>query len=333
MSDATEERRWDSNARQIHAEAATWIECRESLTWNDVEKSAFEAWLAASPAHMVAFLRAEDVWHRADRLRALSQFARRPQLSRQSQKKTHVRILGFGVVAATLAVVGILAVQFLPSKPPTLYTTRVGGHETLVLSDGSRIELNTNTALRVSLAGARRQVWLDRGEAFFDIRHDSSRPFLVIAGKRRIVDLGTKFIARTSPAQLEVTLVEGRARVEIPDSKSGIRAASLMPGEVAIATDHAVSVVTQSPDRLARELGWRRGVLVFDATPLAKAVMEFNRYNKHQLVVADNALARKAIDGTFRANDEEAFLEVMHDLIGLHIERKSSKTIISRAPK
>ncbi len=325
MSSAPEQGREDTNARQIHAEAAAWIERRESSTWNDAERTEFETWLSKSVAHTVAFLRAEDVWRRADRLRALGRPERRP-ISR-SRRAVFAKVGAAGIV---LTVLGVLGGQFYRAPTLSSYATPIGGREVLTLKDGTRIELNTNTALRVAINRSERKVWLDRGEAFFDVRHNAKLPFVVIARNRRVIDLGTKFLARTSSARLEVALVEGSARVESDGANKKTNSAVLTSGDVAFATDDAVSITTKPVATLTKELGWRRGVLIFDRTSLADAVADFNRYNQQQLVIADSALGFKKIDGTFRATDEDAFLEAMHDLVGLSIKRSNGEVIISR---
>ncbi len=68
--------------------------------------------------------------------------------------------------------------------------------------------------IRVANEANPRKIWLDRGEAYFQIKHDSSRPLTVMTRSYRIVDLGTKFLVRQEDDRLEVSLVEGRARFE-----------------------------------------------------------------------------------------------------------------------
>jgi transmembrane sensor len=118
--------------------------------------------------------------------------------------------------------------------------------------------------------------------------------------------------------------------VESDGADKKTNSAVLTSGDVAFATDDAVSITTKPAATLTKELGWRRGVLIFDRTSLADAVADFNRYNEQQLVIADSALESKKIDGTFRATDEDAFLEAMHDLVGLSIKRSNRKVLISR---
>lgn len=329
MSEAPEEHRWNANARQIHSEAASWIERRESATWDEAEKAQFEAWLSQSSAHMVAHLRAEDVWRRADRLRALSRPLRRTMPPGSAQRSKSVVLRG----CVALVVIGTFAAatgEYMLPTSPKVYATPIGGRETLTLDDGTQIDLNTDTVVRVSQASSQRMVWLEKGEAYFDVKYDAAHPFTVMAGQRRITDLGTKFLARNAGAHFEVALMEGSARVDSINAKGLDRSAVLTPGDVAIATDDAVSVTSRAPNVLTRELGWRHGVLIFDSTTLAEAAAEFNRYNSQKLVIAGQALAKKPIDGTFRANDVDAFLGVMHDLIGLNIERKQNVVIISQ---
>jgi len=235
--------------------------------------------------------------------------------------------MGALVVAGILGVV-ISSSFMLPREKA--YATLVGGHETVTLDDGSRIDLNTDTLIHISADTNRREVWLDKGEAYFQIKHNPLHPFVVMAGDRRITDLGTKFLVRNSISRFEVALMEGRARFESSDARGRQRSALLAPGDVVTDADNTISVTTKTADALTNELSWRRGVLVFDRTTLGDAVADFNRYNNQKLVVADSVLATKPIDGTFRANDVEAFLGVIQDLIGLHIERHRDEVIISR---
>ena len=81
-----------------------------------------------------------------------------------------------------------------------MFSTEVGGHETVTFSDGTRIELNTNTVLRARMTTAQRTVWLDKGEAYFQVKHDPAHPLTVIAG-HRVTDLGTEFLVRDDATQ------------------------------------------------------------------------------------------------------------------------------------
>ncbi len=230
------------------------------------------------------------------------------------------------VVLATLGTTAYI--NWSAPKRPNVYATPVGGHETIRLTDGSTVELNTDTSLRVSVSTDRRIVWLDRGEAYFQINHDPVRPFIVMAGNRRVTDLGTKFVVRREPNRLQVAVVEGRVWLDSTAGKA--QSALLSTDQSAIATADAISVTQKPQAKLIDKLGWRHGVLVFDDTTLAEAVAEFNRYNRQKMQVADAVAASQTIGGTFPKNDVEAFTRVARQILGLRIGKSGSEITISR---
>jgi transmembrane sensor len=149
----------------------------------------------------------------------------------------------------------------------------------------------------------------------------------VVAG-HRITDLGTKFLIRNEPGRLEVALVEGRARFDAADRKVRPISVELLPGDVVVARNNEMILRHKEAPAMARELGWRRGVVVFDNTTLADAAAEFNRYSKVRLVVANNAGALK-INGTFQLNNLEAFAETAQDALGLKLTHHTNQIVIS----
>jgi transmembrane sensor len=153
---------------------------------------------------------------------------------------------------------------------------------------------------------------------------------MVEADNHRVTDLGTKFVVRRDTGVLEVSVMEGRVRLDSSAGGANTRPTLLGSGESAIATARSVSVIRKSEKRLADALGWRLGMLVFDNTTLADAAAEFNRYNVNKLVLADNAAARLTIVGTFKTNDVASFAEVVQDILRLHVVRRGDETVITR---
>lgn len=305
--------------------AAEWVAARRNQKdWTNERQAELNAWLAESLAHRVAYIRIDATWRRTDRLAALRTPMREPPSSHVPRRGRWMRIASaFGIAAIT----GVVAGNYFERPRPQLIQTPKGGQERLTLSDGSRIELNTDSAVLVDLRDRSRTVELVRGEAFFQIRHDTSRPFIVTAGTRRIVDLGTKFLVRMSLDSLNVALVEGRARLESPGPQ---RAAVLLPGDVAVATAYATKITRKSTRELSESLAWQRGAVVFHNERLADAVAELNRYGGPQLVVADADAAKLAINGTFLTNNAEEFAGITHELFGLRVERRNGNLILSR---
>jgi transmembrane sensor len=93
------------------------------------------------------------------------------------------------------------------------YTTAVGQRSTITLRDGSSVELNARTRVKVDFTETRRSVELVDGQALFHVAKNPHRPFIVRAGNREIVAIGTAFDVRVDAAYLRVTLIEGKVAI------------------------------------------------------------------------------------------------------------------------
>lgn len=311
-------------APDIEARAAAWLmERHGGGGWGETNQAELDAWLLASPANLVTFWRLEAALDRTHRLRALN-----PRVKPSARGSRR----GFYRVAAALAgavVLAVVATAYLFYPPETVYTTPVGGRETIRLADGTRIELNTDTVLRARIGAYRRTVSLDKGEAYFQVKHNAGRPFIVWASGHRLTDLGTKFLVKSEPDKFEVAVLEGRVEFDSHDGQ--LRQPVLLgAGDVATDAENTVYVAKKTQNDLDAELGWQRGVLVFNHTTLAEAAAEFNRYNREKVVIADSEASRRLIGGTFPSGDVEAFTRLAHEVLGLHVEIRGTETVISR---
>ncbi len=317
------------HTKDIKARAAEWLERQDRADWSAQDQAELEAWLAESSANLIAYWRVHDAWKRAERLVAVHPVVT-PLPVAPARRKIWPLLTSIAASAIAVAALGLGGRSLLSQPQDRTFATPVGGREIVSFADGSRIELNTSTVLRTRMTTQNRTVWLERGEAYFQVKHDEAHPFIVIAGGDRVTDLGTKFVMRRDSRQLEVALLEGRVRFGDDDSRPQAQTTLLMPGDVATASANAMFVTQQSVQSLAQKLSWRRGVLVFDKTPLADAAKEFNRYNRQKLVIADPAAASITIDGTFPTNNVEAFTDVALHILRLHVDHRGDNILISR---
>jgi len=308
-------------ALRIEERAAEWLVSRQDTrNWCETDQVELDAWLAQSVARQVAFYRLEATLDRAERLRALGSSPRFPA-------GIWPLVLKAAAALSAVVVIGFAATGYFLAPEGTVYQTSIGNREILSLNDGSQIELNTDSALRIAQDGAQRKAWLEKGEAFFQIKHDPRRPFVVETGNATVLDLGTKFSLREFADRLEVTLVEGSARIE---TKDGAHSATLKPGDFAVARANTIRITRRSDQQLADELGWRRGVLTFRYTTLAEAAAEFNRYNRTQIIIADPKVAQLTIYGAFAANDVASFADAAQAYFKLHVNNRDGQVVLSR---
>jgi transmembrane sensor len=314
-------------ARDVETRAAGWIAQQERADWNGEDAASFDSWLAQSLAHRVAYWRLNAAWDRTKRLAALrpSEAAKSDEAAGSRPRRIFARIAAGAAAIAVLA--GGLSFVFVKPHTQTL-ATAVGDHRSVKLSDGSQIELNTDTVLRFSADAKSRTVWLDRGEAYFHVKHDAARRFTVISNNRSVTDLGTSFTVRRDAQALKVTVMQGRVLLDLAEPT---RSPTLLTeGDIAVATANSLSVTKKTLRQLTDDTAWRRGVLVFDRVTLADAAAEFNRYNREKLVVVGGKAAQRIIGATFPIHDVEQFVDVTQDVLGLHAEKHGDQIVISR---
>jgi transmembrane sensor len=322
-----------TSALEIQAQAADLLVARrDKKCWTEDDEKTLQAWLATSMAHRVAFWRLESIWDRADRLNAL-----RPLSSSMGNPAAKPTRRGMTLLAIAVAA-GIVAVAMTPfagsvigQRQPKTYATAVGGRETIRLADGSSIELNTNTVIRTAISPGQRKVELLRGEAVFQIKHNNASPFVLLASGHRVVDLGTKFLVREDGARLKVVVLEGSARLESRRPLKGEpKSAVLVPGDEAVATVRSLSVMHKSDRQLDAELGWQRGVLVFEHATLAEVAREYNRYNARKIVLGDTTAAARVITVTLPVNDVVGFARMARNFLGLHVDERQNRIVITQ---
>lgn len=322
-----------NSSSKIEARAADWIARRDNGNWTEEHEQGLHAWLDEAAAHKVAYLRLNAAWQRADRLRALRaspQVARSVERQPQARTLPRARTVWSSRAAAGFAAIGI---AFLLSGDLNrvgsrhLFSTPIGARETVALEDGSKLTLNTLTQLSTRVDGNERAVWLDEGEAFFDIAHDATRPFVIRAGNRRVIVVGTKFSLRRDGDQLTVNVVEGRVQVQVDNAAPTL----LTRGETAVGEGKNVLVTRRTERQSIAATSWLEGRLVFDQMTIAEAAAQFNRYNRKKLIVADAGAANIRIGGSFDASNVDGFAHLVQSGFGLVIEDHDDRILISSA--
>lgn len=310
--------------------AATWIARRECDDWSGDDQVQLDAWINACTDNRVAWLRVSAAWQQASRLRSLTTSAPHGTVpARKALHRTHVRAraLAGGVV---LTVAAIAAWYLLRVGP--LYHTEIGALQAVSLTDGSKVTLDTNTRIHVDVTQTERRVDLEQGEAYFEVAKDLARPFVVIAGDKRIVAVGTQFSVRNERGVVRVIVTEGSVQVERGAGDTMRHMMQLQAGSIARAGADAVLVEDQPISELEQLLSWRTGRLSFDDSPLADAVAEFNRYNTRRIVIVDPAVAAIRVGGSFRATNIDAFVRLIASDFPITATRQGQEIVLTGKP-
>ncbi|WP_343517926.1 FecR domain-containing protein [Sphingomonas sp.] len=324
--------------------AVYWVLRRDRDGLSAADQAAFAAWLDASEAHASAFRKANGVWDVFEEsdadphLTALRQAA----LATPAPRRRWIPAAVGAGVAASLAAAALLLPGQLgqtgnPARAPTAdavaetdvqpaaaarFATVKGERRTVSLPDGTRVTLNTDTAIALAYTPGTRHVRLLRGQALFEVAKDAARPFSVEAAGRRVTALGTVFEVRLDPGRMKVVLVEGRVVVdraaaasELPDPAPTL----LKPGQALVAELGVPQRV--APVDVGSELMWREGYVSLEDTPLAAAVAEMSRYTAAPIRVLDDETGRLRVSGVFRTGDADRFAGLVRELLPVRVER------------
>jgi len=318
-----------SVATDIEERAADFLMRRGEPAWSGEDQRELDAWLDASMAHKAAFWRLEHGWAAMDRLAALPpQWKSRQPVFPLLRQRWKIAALAASLLLAIMA--GGIYRSFNSSAVQAKFATLVGANLTVPLPDGSEAQLNTASAIRAEVSGRHRWIWLDRGEVYFSVAPDPSKPFVIHAGARRITVLGTRFAVRRDGQKVTVSVVDGRVRLDGDGPASGVGSVTVEKGGIAVADGGTTLLAAQSVESIERRLTWRQGMLNFDQSTLGEVAAEFNRYNRRQLVVSDPTIAAMRIGGSFQTTNVDAFIRLLRDAYGLRGEESGEQTILSR---
>ena len=332
---------------RVRQQAAEWI-VRRDAGFTAGEQDEFFEWLSADPRHAEAYAKLQALYKRMDVMvewRPLHAIEPNPDLLAVSRPRWHRgRTLAWLGGMAALIAVGFTLWHERPAAPSPLPVRLAAGEaasssERHALEDGSIVVLNRGAQVTVRFETRRRVLDLVSGEAYFQVAEDKARPFVVRVSGVAVTAVGTEFNISLTANRLEVLVAKGRVRVEPPPAASPAPNAPLAAAEQTLDAGHGVVVLTDAPaptwiveaytpQVVAQKLAWKNDLIDFRALPLSEVILEFNRRNHTQLIIADEELTRLPITGSLRLTNLDSFLELLTVTHGIQIERHGTSKIV-----
>lgn len=336
------------NPRKIREEACAWI-ARIDAGLSADDKSALDKWLAASPQHVSVLLEMGKLWDEMDVMTELSElfplngYERRDHAPRSHRREWLAAAALGGVAVLAWWGIGHFRLPEGEASWQTMtadYETAVGEQKSVQLVDGTTVMLNTNTRVEVQFAHGERNVILARGEASFDVAHDSEHPFDVYAGKRVVHAVGTIFnVQLAANDDVEIAVTEGRIRVTRRDPSARESLTNMIDrlmsdrvitaGEAVVVKNDQSTVRELQPEDIDAKLAWQRGMLVFRGEPLDAVLREVGRYTTVDFELADRKLATLRVGGYFRVGEIDGLLMALQDNFNIRAERRGDHIILT----
>ncbi|MBK0022902.1 FecR domain-containing protein [Ochrobactrum sp. S46] len=316
--------------------ALNWFALLQGYPEDKELKARFGLWLQADPKNAKAFSQIAGVWDlteldliAADVGKTVGRVAhlerRRGAVPVRSLRKIWTR----AALAAAAVVVLAVGIQQYPAMMLNWradYQTATGARQDITLPDGSRMTLNTASAISLDFEGGKRSVTLLQGEAYFDVVHDASRPFKVAAAFSEVEVKGTAFSVRSDQDMDKVVLERGLVdvtRLPVKEDK-----AELHPGESITATATGLSVVSIANAETV--LSWRDGRLVFENEPFKQVLQEIGRYYRHSIIVTSDRIGQAKVTGNYRLDNPERTIRSLAATIGATVTRLPGGILILR---
>ncbi|MHB8813753.1 MAG: FecR family protein [Steroidobacteraceae bacterium] len=351
---------------RVYEEACEWFVEFRTGTPTESVRGDFYAWLQEAPAHMAAYLDVAASWGQAGALDMTRRFPKDALIAEAAGGADNVlahpatldpamassvheprRLLSTGMrmaFAAGLAVL-VTTVSLVTwwREYPT-YSTGVGEERSILLNDGSTINLNARSRVRVHYTARERDIDLLDGQALFSVAKNPNRPFIVRTGSTLVRAVGTEFDVDRRIRETVVTVLEGVVSVAQarPARAFGFGQAStpapfatppLSPVYVSAGQQLTVAPsLNLQPVRVnvTAVTAWTHRELVFASTPLRDVVEEFNRYNDRQLVISDPDLDEFEIDGVFSSTDPTSLIRFLRQRPDIKVTQSGDEILISR---
>ena len=290
-----------------------------------------DRWIAERRENAQAYRKAEKIWRLTGDVRPSFPIAPpHPAGGRPTVRPGRGRTVW--TAAATAALAACLALFMLAGPGQRLLTdhhTGTGERARVALPDGSTVDLDAETAVDVAYAPDRRQVHLVTGRAFFDVKADRARPFVVATGETEVTVTGTSFDVRTGGDTIGVRVKSGTVSVAV--SRDGRRAvATLARGETATVSRRSGTIVAGRV--AASRIGlWREGRLAVDGATVGEVVRELRRYYRGVILISDDALENRRVTGVFNTGNPVAALETLMALHGGTVREITPYVLIASA--
>lgn len=288
--------------------AVEWFARMRDSQVSEADAVAFEEWRSAHPAHARAYAEIETLWGAMDALPEPLPMA--PEVQRRTWRWRSG--VGYGAVG----IAGAFCLGFWTLGPPggvsallTDERAAVGETRQLTLPDGSAVTLASGSALSYDITARERRVTLVSGRAFFRVRHEAVRPFIVAAGDGEIRDIGTAFEVVREASGASVAVSEGAVVVSVEDGGS----TTLHAGQAAAFRGTIEPVQQRAPRDVA---AWRSGRLIFVDTPLAEVIADLERHGARRTVMLRGGIGARRLTAAFDARRPDDALIAAVDRAG-----------------
>lgn len=300
------------NETQFRDEALDWFVRLQAATEDPAVRRNFRAWSESDSRRAAAFAEVAAMWGEPEFLKATENVAASTRPDNAGRKRRR---------SVTTAATAILLLWGATHASDVMlwaradYMTATGEQRTIDLPDGSRMILNTASAVAVNFTDSNRAVHVLEGQVFFDVARDAARPFVVDGNYSRVSVTGTAFDVHLETDLDDVGLARGQvavSRLVQPSERT-----ELAPGQAVNVGPAAIASVRAIDT--ASAFAWTEGRITFEQQPFGEVLKQLERYYRGRVVVWNGALQETAVSGSYRLDDPALAIRSLAEAAGAKV--------------
>lgn len=320
------------DSARIEAIAAAEPEAKEALTVVELATHSLRAGISEN-------LDVEAALARVKARRDASPVV--PFAASRGRKTEQIPVRRWRVPMPALAAAALLAVggaswmayrnrpaQTASEAAPRMFATGVGVRDSITLADGSRVVLGPMSSIKIDAGFNDRSRSVEiRGDAFFEVVHNASRPFTVHAGNATIVDVGTRFaVSSDAPQGVTVAVLEGSVALQQVNGR-GAGGVILKAGDKGLSSPET-GVLVQRGAVTDDDAAWLKGRLIFREATVSEIALSIRKWYGIELKVEDPSIANRRLTATFAGESVDRVLDVIRLALGADIDRNGDTATV-----
>ena len=321
---------------QVAEQAADWFVRLQSERAGDADWLAFGAWLEEAPEHLAAYERLERLSLDLDEVSAVASpgpvtagATIVPMPARAKRPRPEPRWMAWGAAAAAALALAVFGGVWrfgieAPKPAAQTYATAKGQLRSVRLADGSRVDLDSASSIRVAFEPQARRVAMGPGEAIFDVAKDPARPFLISVGDREVRVVGTEFNILRLADRTIVTVRRGVVAVGLAGAPPEAR---LVKGQQLEHQDGQAASVVRPADP-EQSFAWRSGRIIYDDKALDEVAADLNRRFSTPIRMGSPAVGQLRFSGVLIIDSEDAVVRRLQDFLPVRAEQTRDAIVL-----
>lgn len=321
-----------NDSEKVFEEAAEWFHKRET---GQLDTSAFEKWLLSDLRHETAYRKVEESDFELKSLRLTPEMLRLEneillKAGHRSKSRLYPSSRRAVIAAGAAGLAGIALAGWHWATLGDVYKTAIGEQKTVLLDDGSKVNIDANSEVRASISRKDRDIRLLSGRANFVVSKDPSRAFRVLARDKLITALGTAFSVDLTADAVSVILSEGEISIgqTSQDHTTNKLIIPYLSGQKLVRLQFGTTLPSIKDASAAEELSWLSGTISFQNEALSSAAARMNNYSHVKIEIEGESARKLQVTGQFAAGRSDAFVDAVTSYFPLRAESPDKKTIV-----